>query len=80
MSQNTLQFETLEKKKSNPLIIEGRRSFIISNEEVKKDKSVLYIPDKKFKCVYCGYPIKYEGSCDKCGRKEDIALGKIEEL
>ena len=33
---------------------------------------------KKYKCVYCGCPIPYEGSCESCGRKEDVALGKIE--
>jgi len=35
-------------------------------------------PEKKdkYRCVYCGVLIKYEGSCDACGEKEDIALGK----
>ncbi len=35
---------------------------------------------KKFKCVYCDCPMEYEGSCERCGRKEDVALGKIEEI
>ena len=35
---------------------------------------------KSFKCVYCDKPIPYEGSCEICGRKEDKALGKLEEV
>ena len=31
------------------------------------------------KCVYCGKPIPYEGSCSYCGHKEDVALGKLGE-
>ena len=33
--------------------------------------------EPKFKCVYCDVLIPYEGTCKKCGRKEDIALGKV---
>ena len=35
---------------------------------------------KKYKCVYCGCPLEYEGACKECGYKEDVALGKIEEV
>lgn len=35
---------------------------------------------RKYKCVYCDRPIPYEGSCEACGRKEDVTLGKIELL
>ena len=31
-------------------------------------------------CVYCNKPIPYEGACESCGRKEDIALGKYGEI
>jgi len=33
---------------------------------------------KKFKCVYCGGYINYEGACLACGHKEDVALGKAD--
>ena len=37
----------------------------------KKDKKGFY------RCGYCGLPIRYFGSCDICGYKEDEGLGKI---
>lgn len=35
---------------------------------------------RSFKCVYCNKPIPHEGACESCGHKEDVALGKIEEI
>jgi len=33
---------------------------------------------RKHKCTYCGCPVEWEGSCDSCGHKEDVALGKVD--
>ena len=54
---------------------------------VSKKAMVFVALDKLFdevkeqpRCTYCNRPIQYEGSCDSCGHKEDVALGKIEEI
>lgn len=34
--------------------------------------------DGFYRCVYCFRRIRYQGSCDVCGYKEDKALGKVD--
>jgi len=33
---------------------------------------------KELKCVYCGCLIEWGSSCEPCGHKEDVALGKVD--
>lgn len=56
----------------------------------KQDPKYVWLPSKcpdlvariknNFKCVYCNMLIPYEGACPKCGHKEDVALGKKEDI
>lgn len=50
---------------------------MVAKDERVKEK-IGEVP--KFHCVYCNKPMKHEGTCPSCGRKEDVALGKIEEI
>jgi rubrerythrin len=54
---------------------------VIFRRQSKEKNWQQYIdkPDKQglYRCVYCGAPIKYQGSCDICGHAEDEALGKV---
>ena len=51
-------------------------------KEIKEKNWKKYInkSDKNgdYRCVYCGKPISYQGSCDVCGYIEDKALGKVD--